>query len=86
MADVRTYTLIYLVLLVLGTGKFVFFTFDFAYATAMGGTVLLAVIKSVLIAAYYQHLIEEPRPVTYMMGLALFMVFLLTVAAGYSIQ
>ncbi|SDR44700.1 cytochrome C oxidase subunit IV family protein [Natronobacterium texcoconense] len=86
MADVRTYALIYVVLLVLGTGKFVFFTFDFAYATAMGATILLAIAKAGLIAGYYQHLIEEPRAVSYMMGVALFMVFLLTVAAGYSIQ
>ncbi|EMA38762.1 cytochrome C oxidase subunit IV family protein [Halobiforma nitratireducens] len=88
MADARTYVLIYVVLLVLGTGKFVFFTFDdiFTYSMAMGGTIILAVAKSLLIAGYYQHLIEEPRAVTYMMSIAVFMVFLLTVAAGYSIQ
>ncbi|MDG5760856.1 cytochrome C oxidase subunit IV family protein [Natronococcus sp. A-GB1] len=88
MADVRTYTLIYVVLLVLGTGKFVFFQFPeiFPEAAAIGGTIILAVIKVLLIAAYYQHLIEEPRAITYMMGIAVFMVFLLTIAAGYSIQ
>ncbi|MXV62181.1 hypothetical protein GS429_08930 [Natronorubrum sp. JWXQ-INN-674] len=88
MADVRTYTLIYVVLLALGTGKFVFFTFDdiFTYQMAMAGTIILAVAKSLLIAGYYQHLLEEPRAITYMMGIAVFMVFLLTIAAGYSIQ
>lgn len=86
MADVRTYTLIYVVLLILGTAKFVFFEIDIPESAAIGGTVVLAVIKSLLIAAYYQHLREEPRAITYMMVVAVFMVFLLTVAAGYSIQ
>ncbi|MFC4438005.1 MULTISPECIES: cytochrome C oxidase subunit IV family protein [Natrialbaceae] len=88
MADVRLYTLIYVVLLVLGTGKFVFFHFDetFTYTMAMGGTIILAITKSLLIAGFYQHLIEEPRAISYMMAVAVFMVFLLTIAAGYSIQ
>lgn len=88
MADVRTYFLIYVALLVLGTGKFVFFSFPeyFTYWMAMGGTIILALIKSVLIAGYYQHLIDEPRAISYMVGVALFMVLLLTIAAGYSIQ
>ncbi|WP_049924647.1 cytochrome C oxidase subunit IV family protein [Halopiger djelfimassiliensis] len=88
MADIRTYALIYVALLALGTGKFVFFHFDqvFTYQMAIGGTIILAIIKSSLIAGYYQHLIEEPRSLTYMMASAVFMVFLLTIAAGYSIQ
>ncbi|TYL35899.1 hypothetical protein CV102_25450 [Natronococcus pandeyae] len=88
MADVRTYTLIYVVLLVLGTGKFVFFQFPeiFPETVAIGGTIILAVIKSLLIAGFYQHLIDEPRAISYMMAVAVFMVFLLTIAAGYSIQ
>ncbi|THE64488.1 hypothetical protein D8Y22_12650 [Salinadaptatus halalkaliphilus] len=85
MADVRTYTLIYVVLLVLGTGKFAFFEFT-PYNIALTATFLLAIVKSLLIAGYYQHLLEEPRSITYMMGIAVFMVLLLTIAAGYSIQ
>lgn len=88
MADVRLYTIIYVLLLILGTGKFVFFELDqyFTYGMAMAGTLILAAIKSALIVGYYQHLIEEPRSVAYMVGIALFMVLLLTIAAGYSIQ
>ncbi|SDJ65790.1 MULTISPECIES: cytochrome C oxidase subunit IV family protein [Natronorubrum] len=88
MADVRTYTLIYVVLLALGTGKFLFFELDqiFSEQMAIIGTIILAVVKSLLIAGYYQHLRDEPRSITYMMLVAVFMVFLLTVAAGYSIQ
>ena len=86
MTSVKTYTIIYVVLLALGTGKFLFFTFDFGYAEAMGGTMVLAVIKSLLIAGYYQHLVDEPRSISYVMLLSVFMVFLLVIAAGYSIQ
>ena len=86
MGSVRTYTIIYVVLLVLGTAKFVFFEVDQLEQIALPATVLLAVIKGLLIAAYYQHLIEEPRAISYMMGIALFMVLLLTIAAGFSIQ
>lgn len=88
MASVRTYSIIYVVLLVLGTSKFIFFTFDdiFTYWMAMGGTLVLAVVKSLLIAGYYQHLLHEPRAISYIMGIGVFMVFLLTIAAGFSIQ
>ncbi len=88
MGDIRKYTIIYVVLLVLGTSKFVFFELDniFTYQMALAGTFVLAVIKSLLIAGYYQHLVDEPRSITYMMAVAVFMVFLLTIAAGYSIQ
>lgn len=88
MAGIRTYALIYVALVALATGKFVFFELDmiFTETMAIAGTMVLAVIKVGLIAGYYQHLIEEPRVISYMMGVAVFMVFLLTVAAGYSIQ
>lgn len=87
MADVRTYTLIYVALLLLATGKFVFFHFEniFTYQMAITGTIILAVIKTGLIAGYFQHLREEPRSISYLMATAVFMVFLLTIAAGYSI-
>lgn len=86
MTSVRTYTIIYIALLVLGTAKFLFFELPFDETTAITATMVLAVVKSGLIAAYYQHLIEEPRIITYIVVTALFMVLLLTIAAGYSIQ
>ncbi|MFC6717224.1 cytochrome C oxidase subunit IV family protein [Natrialbaceae archaeon GCM10025810] len=85
MASIRTYAIIYVALLALATGKFVFFEVGIPYEYAVGGTLVLAVIKAGLIAGYYQHLIEEPRSLSYMMATALFMVLLLTIAAGYSI-
>lgn len=88
MASIRTYGLIYVALMVLATGKFVFFHYPeiFSYQVAIGGTMILAAIKVSLIAGYFQHLKDEPRSITYLMLTAAFMVFLLTLAAGYSIQ
>ncbi|MDF9744285.1 cytochrome C oxidase subunit IV family protein [Natrinema salsiterrestre] len=88
MASIRTYALIYVALMVLATGKFVFFHYPeiFSYQVAIGGTMILAAIKVSLIAGYFQHLKHEPRSITYLMLTAAFMVFLLTLAAGYSIQ
>jgi cytochrome c oxidase subunit IV len=88
MASIRTYTLIYVALMLLATGKFVFFHFEgiFNYEMAVIGTMILAATKVSLIAGYFQHLKDEPRSVTYLMLTAAFMVLLLTLAAGYSIQ
>ncbi|WP_408957602.1 cytochrome C oxidase subunit IV family protein [Natrinema sp. 74] len=88
MASLRTYGLIYVALILLATGKFVFFHFEgiFNYEMAVAGTLLIAVTKTSLIAGYFQHLKDEPRSITYLMLTAVFMVFLLTLAAGYSIQ
>ena len=88
MASIRNYALIYVALILLATGKFVFFHFEgiFTYEMAIIGTMILAVTKVSLIAGYFQHLKEEPRSITYLMLVAVFMVVLLTLAAGYSIQ
>lgn len=88
MASIRTYSLIYVALLLLATGKFAFFHFPelISEQVAIAGTMVLAVIKVTLIAGYFQHLKDEPRSITYLMLTAVFMVFLLTLAAGYSIQ
>lgn len=88
MASVRLYAIVYVLLMALGTSKFIFFTFDdiFTYQMAMTGTLIFAAIKSGLIMGYYQHLFDEPRSITYLVATAVFMVVLLTIAAGYSIQ
>ncbi|MGM0592689.1 MAG: cytochrome C oxidase subunit IV family protein [Halobacteriota archaeon] len=89
MASVRKYALIYAALLVMGTVQFVLFETDvieFTYAVAMLGVVILSVSKTFLVAGYFMHLVEEPRSISYVMAIAVFMVLLLAVAAGYSIQ
>lgn len=84
MASVKLYTAIYVALLVLATSKVVFFQV-FDYWDAVTATMGAALVKTTLIAGYFQHLRFEPRSLTYLMGMGVFAVFLLTVAAAYSI-
>jgi cytochrome c oxidase subunit IV len=84
MASVKLYTAIYVTLLVLATSKVLFFQF-FDYWDAVGATMGTAVLKTLLIMGYFQHLRFEPRSLTYIMSMGVFAVFLLTVAAAYSI-
>jgi len=84
MTSVKLYTAIYVALLVLATSKVIFFEL-FDYWTAVSATMVTAFMKTVLIVAYYQHLRFEPRSLTYLLSMGVFAVFLLTVAATYSI-
>lgn len=84
MASVKFYTLIYIALLVLATSKVIFFQF-FEYWDAVMATMGTAFLKTFLIMGYFQHLRFEPRSLTYLMSMGVFAVFLLTVAAAYSI-
>lgn len=87
MASLRLYTGIYVALLVLAAGKFLFFEFDqiFGYWDAFAGTIGLAVIKTALIMWFYQHLRSEPRSVSVLMLGGYFLVLLLAAAASFSI-
>jgi len=87
MASLRLYTGIYVALVLLASGKFLFFEFDqiFDYWDAFAGTMALAVIKTGLIMWYYQHLRSEPRSVTFLMLGAYFLVLILAAAAAFSI-
>ncbi|MGM0604981.1 MAG: cytochrome C oxidase subunit IV family protein [Halobacteriota archaeon] len=84
MASVKFYTLIYVALIALASGKFLFFEF-FDYWVAVGGTIGLAIGKTMLIVGYFQHLRSEPRSLSYLMALSLALVLLLVSAASYSI-
>lgn len=84
MASVRWYTIVYVALVTLAVGKFVFFEL-FDYWIAMSLTLAAAVIKTTLIAGYYQHLRTEPRSVTYLVLTGLGAVLLLAMAASFSI-
>jgi hypothetical protein len=83
VASVKLYTLIYVLLLGLALSKVAFFEF-FGYWKAVSATLVTATMKTLLIVGYYQHLKFEPRSLTYLMGMGVFAVFLLTVAATYS--
>ena len=85
MASLRTYFAIYVVLMALAISKFAFFEVAFlSYEQAIAATFAAAAIKIGLIAGYFQHLREEPRPITYVMLTGLFMVLLLAGAATFS--
>lgn len=84
MASVRLYVLIYVLLMALAASKFLFFQF-FDYEAAVTGTLGAASLKTILIAGFYQHLVDEPRSLTRLMLLTLFLFLLLMSAASYSI-
>ncbi|WP_049907419.1 cytochrome C oxidase subunit IV family protein [Halovivax asiaticus] len=86
MSSIRTYTVVYILLMVLATAKVGFHGLGLGNTAFIGIILVLATVKILLIAGYFQHLIEEPRSITYMMLTSLFMVLLLVAAAGYSIQ
>ena len=87
MTSVRQYTLVYVLLLVLAGSKWLFFNLpQFDYWTAIGATMVAAFLKTGLIVAFYQHLKDEPRSLTYLMLLSAGLVALLGVAASYSIM
>lgn len=84
MASVRLYVLIYVLLMALAASKFLFFQF-FDYEAAVTGTLGAASLKTILIAGFYQHLAHEPKSLTRLMLLTLFLLLLLMSAASYSI-
>jgi len=87
--SLKLYTAIYVALLVAASLNFVLFEADFlsfTYAQALGGTLVIATVKTLLIVAYFQHLRWENRSLSYVMALALALTMLLMAAATYSIS
>ncbi|WP_049982535.1 cytochrome C oxidase subunit IV family protein [Halorubrum sp. BV1] len=87
--SLKLYSAIYVALLVAATLNFILFEADFlafTYAQAVGGTLVIATVKTLLIVAYFQHLRWENRSLTYVMALALALTMLLMAAATYSIS
>ncbi|WP_123621349.1 cytochrome C oxidase subunit IV family protein [Halorubrum sp. CSM-61] len=87
--SLKLYTAIYVALLIAAALNFVLFEADFlnfTYAQALGGTMVIATVKTLLIVAYFQHLRWENRSLTYVMALALALTMLLMAAATYSIS
>ena len=84
----KGYTLIYVVLFVFATiqavVEFVGLVDD-AYWLAFAIIMVLSVIKAVGVAGYYQHLVDEPRSITFLVGSGALAVLALTAAAAYSI-
>lgn len=89
MTNLRFYTVVYVALMALATLKVAFFEAEkfglISYNAAFGLTVVAAMIKTGMIAGYFQHLKWEPRSITYLVLMALFGVLLLSFAATFSI-
>lgn len=89
MPSTKLYTAIFVVLFVFATVQVLFESLGLLgnyYWLAVGGILLLSVIKAVLVAGYYQHLIYEPRSVLYIVLSGLATALALTFAASYSIM
>ncbi|EMA68645.1 hypothetical protein C461_03412 [Halorubrum aidingense JCM 13560] len=87
--SVKLYSAIYIGLLLAAALNFVLFEvelFGFTYRQAFAGTMVISVVKTGLIVAYFQHLRWENRSLTYVMALALALTMLLMAAATYSIS
>ena len=89
MARTKLYTGIYVALFVIATlqvGVEQIGLLEESYLLALALITVLSVIKAVIVAGYFQHLVWEPRSVTYVMLLGVVGFLALTVAASYSIQ
>ena len=89
MARTKLYTGIYVALFVIATMQVAveqIGLLESSYVLALGLITALSLIKAVMVAGYFQHLVWEPRSVTYVMLLGFVGFLALTVAASYSIQ
>lgn len=88
MANTRLYTVIYVALFVLATAQVaveVAGFLDNMYWVALGAIMALSLVKALAVAGYYQHLLYEPRSISYLIGIGLLAAIALAVAASYSI-
>ncbi|MBP1987730.1 cytochrome C oxidase subunit IV family protein [Halolamina salifodinae] len=89
MARTKLYTGIYVALFVIATmqvGIEQIGLLEESYVLALALITAFSVIKAVIVAGYFQHLVWEPRSLTYVMMLGFVGFLALTVAASYSIQ
>mgnify|MGYP001627088504 FL=1 len=85
--SIKLYSLVYAGLVGLAALNYVLFEggLDLAYDISFVGTMVIAVLKTVLVVAFFMHLKWENRSLTYLMTLALALPLLLMSAATYSI-
>ncbi len=88
MARTKLYTGIYVALFVIATlqvGVEQIGLLESSYMLALGLITVFSFVKAVIVAGYFQHLVWEPRSVTYVLVLGFVGFLALTVAASYSI-
>lgn len=89
MATTKLYAAIYVVLFAFATvqvGVEFAGLVGSAYWLAFGLIIVLSLIKAVLVAGYYQHLVYEPRSITALILTGLGAALALTFAAAFSIS
>ncbi|WP_049981549.1 cytochrome C oxidase subunit IV family protein [Halolamina rubra] len=88
MARTKLYTGIYVALFVIATlqvGVEQIGLLESSYMLALALITVFSFVKAVVVAGYFQHLVWEPRSVTYVLVLGFVGFLALTVAASYSI-
>lgn len=88
MSQIKTYSIVFVLLMVFSTTQAlveVTGLLEQAYWVAFGAIMVLSSVKAVMVAGWFQHLVHEPRSVTYLTVTALIVVVALTTAAAYSI-
>ena len=89
MARTKLYTGIYVALFVIATmqvGVEQLGLLENSYLLGLALITAFSVVKALAVAGYFQHLVWEPRSVTYVLLLGFVGFLALTVAASYSIQ
>ncbi|MFB6220046.1 MAG: cytochrome C oxidase subunit IV family protein [Halolamina sp.] len=85
MARTKLYTAIYVVLFVFATAQVGVEYLEMNYWLALALIAALSMVKAVIVAGYYQHLVWEPRSISYLILIGFVAFLALTVAASYSI-
>lgn len=85
MPSTKLYAAIYVVLFAFATLQVLIEFTGLSYWLAFSVILILSFIKALLVAGYYQHLLYEPRSITYVVLTGLFTALALTLAAAYSI-
>lgn len=91
MASIKWYTILFVALASITTVQYLLEEFlieDYGvglYWVAFGLILTLSSIKAVGVAAWYMHMLEEPRAITYIAIAGLLGVMALTAGAAYSV-
>ncbi len=85
MVSLKLYSIIYVVLFVFATAQVLVEFAGLSYWVALTAIMVLSFVKAALVAGYYQHMLYEPRSITYIMGMGLATVLALTFAATFSV-
>ncbi|EJN58780.1 cytochrome c oxidase subunit 4 [Halogranum rubrum] len=86
MTSTKLYAVIYVVLFVMATAQVLVEFAGLSYWLAFGVILALSAVKALLVAGYYQHLLFEPRSISYLLVVGLLAAVGLTLAAAYSIS